>query len=185
MGILRRVLNFVVLLTWLQKWYVNTKLWGSETLMFLVVVGQGRVTLGTVWADSSYQVTNILPVCAYQQSYPQARTPEEWKHMLAQALHANIHSTNVQIPKGNSPETFRLWVRKQHLSTHVNTRWLSKRHVWNTEHARNMHKRQKTQATWFHLYNILRWLNWGRHCYRKGRTFCVGQERVCNDVRQT
>lgn len=184
MGILRRVLNFVVLLTWLQKWYVNTKLWGSETLMFLVVVGQGRVTLGTVWADSSYQVTNILPVCAYQQSYPQARTPEEWKHMLAQALHANIHSTNVQIPKENSPETFRLWVRKQHLSTHVNTRWLSKRHVWNTEHARNMHKRQKTQATWFHLYNILGWLNWGRHCYRKGRTFCVGQERVCNDVRQ-
>lgn len=185
MGILRRVLNFVVLLTWLQKWYVNTKLWGSETLMFLVVVGQGRVTLGTVWADSSYQVTNILPVCAYQQSYPQARTPEEWKHMLAQALHANIHSTNVQVPKENSPETFRLWVRKQHLSTHVNTRWLSKRHVWNTEHARNMHKRQKTQATWFHLYNILGWLNWGRHCYRKGRTFCVGQERVCNDVRQT
>lgn len=182
MGILRRVLNFAVLLTWLQKWYVNTKVWGCETLTFLVVVGKGRVTLGTVWADSSYQVTNILPVCAHQQSYPQACTPEEWKHMLAQALHANIHSTNVQIPKGNSPETFRLWVRKQHLSTHVNTRWLS---MYEIQHTRNMHKRQKTQATWFHLYNILGWLNWGRHCYRKGRTFCVGQERVCNDVRQT
>lgn len=50
---------------------------GSETLMLLVVVGKDRVTLGTVWADSSYQVTNILLVCAYQQSYPQARTPEE------------------------------------------------------------------------------------------------------------
>lgn len=135
--------------------------------MLLAGVGKGKVTLGNVWADSSYQVTNILPVCAYQQSHPQVFTPEEWKHMLAQALHVNIHSTNAQIPKENSPPTFRLQVCKQHLTAYVNTRWLSKKQAWNTEHARNTQERQKTQAQWFCPYDILRWLNWGSHCCRK------------------